>query len=512
MARDSASLNPEERWSMSVETWSERGSESARAPSREPASARLRPRLGPGEVLLQLWRSKGLMLLVFLPIVLLAAAAAMMLETKYTAATRLLVTLGSEYVFDPVVGEAGKGAFPQPEEVLQAESELAASPAIAERVIKQVGLVRLYPKIAQAEARDPARAHALDQGALEAFGKDFHALTTPKSSILKLTFAHPDPELAAETLNAFVKVYIDYRREVLDRRGVDGLGQQRAAIEGRLKAADDGLQAFLIANGVADFNSEKDSVTKLYGSLSDELSADQASLREAESRINGLGRELASTPRQQDLYVETTAGQEIANLKLEREKLLATYKPQSQAVQDVERKIKQLETFTAASPAQGVTRVGPNPTYQAMETDLASARATVEALKGKAVELERQRAAAEKRRTELAAMEPEFQRLSRDRDALETSAQTLAGREQSERLRADLSAQSASNISVYEPAEAPAKGSSPKRLVLIGGSAFAVLCALMAGLMRALSLRTLPTRASLERTLGLRALASAAER
>ncbi len=446
------------------------------------------------------------MLLVFLPIALLGAGASLMFPTRYAASTRLLVTLGQEYVFDPLVGEAGKGAFPQPEEVLQTEAELAASPVIAARVIKQIGLSRLYPKIAEAEAWGPDKAYALESRALDAFAKDFNATPAPKSLILKLTFAHPDPLLAAETLNAFVNVYIDYRREVLDKRSASGLGEQRAAIEGRLKTADDALLAFLAKNNISDFGAERDAVTHLFGKLTDDLSGVDASRRESESRIASLRSQLASTPRQTDLYVETTSGQELVNLKLEREKLLGRDKPASQAVQDVERKIQQLEASVANSPQEGLKRIGPNPTWQALETDLAGARANVEALKGKGAELLRQRIEAEKRRTDLAALETEFQRLSRDRDALASSAQTLAMREQIERSRTELAGRNSSSISIYEPARAPSRGSSPRRLIAIAGVAFGLATALMVGLLSAFSLRTLPTARSVERTLGLRVL------
>ncbi|MEP7209735.1 MAG: Wzz/FepE/Etk N-terminal domain-containing protein, partial [Alphaproteobacteria bacterium] len=374
---------------MSVDTWNERESAGAAAPVGNARVGRMRTQLGPGEAVLQLWRAKWLMLLVFLPIALLGAGASLLFPTRYAASTRLLVTLGQEYVFDPIVGEAGKGAFPQQEEVLQAEAELAASPVIAERVIKQIGLSRLYPKIAEAEARTPEKAYALDSQAVEAFAKDFSATSAPKSSILKLTFAHPDPQLAATTLNAFVKVYMDYRREVLDKRSGSGLGEQRAVIEARLKTADGALQAFLAKNSISDFAAEKDAVTRLFGTLTDDISGVEASRHESESRIASLRSQLTTTPRQTDLYVDTSSGQELFNLKLEREKLLVRYKPESQVVQDVERKIQQLETFVANSPQEGLKRVGPNPTWQVLETDLAAARANVEALKGKGGELVR---------------------------------------------------------------------------------------------------------------------------
>jgi uncharacterized protein involved in exopolysaccharide biosynthesis len=206
---------------VSVETWTERAPAGApERPAAPPRVGRARPRLGVADTLLHLWRAKWLMLLVFVPILLLGLAFMLLTPAKYTASTRLLVRLGAEYVFDPVVGDAAKGAFPQQQEVLQAEGELARSPVIAERVIKNVGLSRLYPKLAEAKLRSRnGNGYVVDEEALEAFAKNLDISSAPKSSILHMTFAHEDPELAAETLNRFVAEYLSYRQQVLSGRG-----------------------------------------------------------------------------------------------------------------------------------------------------------------------------------------------------------------------------------------------------------------------------------------------------
>ena len=170
---------------MSVETWTERAPSGApERPAAPPRVGRLRPRLGVADTLLHLWRAKWLMLLVFVPILLLGVAFTLLTPAKYTASTRLLVRLGAEYVFDPVVGDAAKGAFPQQEEVLQAEGELARSPAIAERVIKNVGLSRLYPQLAEAKLRSRnGDGYVVDQDALEVFAENLDISSAPKSSV-----------------------------------------------------------------------------------------------------------------------------------------------------------------------------------------------------------------------------------------------------------------------------------------------------------------------------------------
>ncbi len=343
----------------------------------------MRVRLGAADTALQLWRAKWLMLFVFLPIALFGIAIALLVPTKYPASTRLLVRLGQEYVFDPVVGDAAKGAFPQQEEVLQAETELARSPVIAERVIKRIGLDHLYPNLAVAKARAKnGESYAIDQRALEAFGKDLDVRSAPKSSILRLTYAHPEPQLAADTLNAFVAEYLMYRREVLSRGEVAGLSEQRGVIESRLEAADKGLQAYLARNGLSDFDAENTAATKLFADISDEASKVDASLSESAAKATGLRRLMQTTPREVDLYVETTSEQDLMKMRVERQDLLTRYRPDSRAVQDIDKRIAQLETFLKSAPAAGLRRIGPNPTFQALEADEAVQSATVSGADG----------------------------------------------------------------------------------------------------------------------------------
>jgi uncharacterized protein involved in exopolysaccharide biosynthesis len=498
---------------LSVETWTERtdaGAPPARAAARV---ARLRPKLGVADMLLQLWRAKWLMFLVFVPIALVGVAITLLAPTKYAANTRLLVRLGQEYVFDPIVGDAAKGAFPQQEEVLQAETELARSPVIAERVIAGMGLSQLYPNLAEAKlrARDGG-AYLVDQEALEAFAADFDVSSAPKSSILRMTFAHEEPTLAAATLNRFVTEYLKYRQEVLSGKGAAGLSEQRGVIEERLSEADKALRGYLAQHGLSDFDAETASAKKLFADISDEASKVEASLREAEAKSTGLSAQMTTTAKDVDLYVETTSEQDLVKLRLEREDLLARYLPDSRVVQDINRRIAQLEGFLKAAPAQGLRRIGPNPTWQALEADRAVQTANISAMTGRSSALAAQKNAAEARIARLAGLEPDYLKLKRDRDALEASAGAFATREQTERARSELASRSVDNISVYEAARPPTRGDSTKRMIAIAAGLFGLLTALAIGLLRVWSVKSFATAGSVERTLGVRVLATTRDR
>jgi uncharacterized protein involved in exopolysaccharide biosynthesis len=327
-----------------------------------------------------------------------------------------------------------------------------------------------------------------------------------------MTFAHEDPDLAAETLNRFVTEYLSYRQEVLSGRGAAGLSEQRSLIEERLEAADKSLRDYLTTNGLSGYDAEVASATKLFSDITDEQSKVEASLREAEAKSAGLARQMASTPREVDLYVETTSEQELVKLRLEREDLLTRYLPDSRAVKDIDRKITQLQGFLATAPAQGLRRIGPNPTWQALEADRAVQTANISALTGRAAALAMQKQQAADRIARLASLEPDYLRLKRERDALETSAGAFATREQAERARAELASRNVDNISVYEAARAPTRGDAGRRTIAIAAAIFGLLTALAVGLLRAWSVSSFATGNGIERTLGLPVLATVRER
>ncbi len=458
---------------MSVETRTERTSGGAPPARAQARIARLRPKLGLVDTLLQLWRAKWLMFLVFVPVALVGFAATLLTPTKYPASARLLVRVSQDYVFSPVSGEVARMAPPAHAEVLAAEAELARSGAVAERVIGAIGLSHLYPGLAARELRARTDAdYEASEEALATFARDLSVTTAPSSPILQLSYSHRDPQLAAATLNRVVSEYLKYRQEILSGQQIAGLSAQRAAIEDRLAVADGQLRDFLQANGLSDFEAEMFAMRNLLAGIADETVKAEAARSEAEARVASLTRQLASTPKQVDLYADSAGGD--------------------------------------ASPS--AVRRGLNPTWQALDADRSARTADLNALAGRLATLARQKQEAGGRIATLAALEPDYLRLKRERDALEASADAFAGREQAERARSELAARSVESISVYEAARPPAQSDDTRRAIILTTAIVGLLAALMAGLMRAWSSRGFATAGSLERTLGLTVIATARDR
>ena len=189
-------------------------------------------RYDPQELLALAWRERGFVAAVFVVLALMGAAAALQLKTLYPAHSSLLVRLGSEYVYDPRVGDAARGAVPENDQVIQSEIEILSSPALKAKVIADIGLDRLFPKLGRAYAHaSPARRRAVEGAAIKAMESGLKIVTAPGTSVVRLTYAHPDPQMAATALNTLIDEYLKYRSTVLVAQDANAIGDERQAFQ-----------------------------------------------------------------------------------------------------------------------------------------------------------------------------------------------------------------------------------------------------------------------------------------
>src|SRR5277367_4210890 len=132
---------------MTESAWAPESHRSARG-SRPGGEGRARPRYAPSDVAALLWREWPLMLIMFIVFALTGLAFALSLKTVYPAESSLLVRLGQEYVYQPRVGDAARGAVPESDAVIQSEVEILSSAQLKEKVIERIGIEKLFPDFA----------------------------------------------------------------------------------------------------------------------------------------------------------------------------------------------------------------------------------------------------------------------------------------------------------------------------------------------------------------------------
>ncbi|HEY9216966.1 MAG TPA: Wzz/FepE/Etk N-terminal domain-containing protein, partial [Phenylobacterium sp.] len=310
-----------------------------------------RPRYAPTDIPLLLWREKWLMLGVFLALfVPLIIAVALLAKPTYPTYASVLVRLGQEYVYEPRAGDAGRGAVPEPDTVIQAETEILGSEALKRRVIAKLGLSRIDPKLGLIYARGDAVAKnkALGQ-AVRAIEQNLDIVTAPDAPVIRIGFQHKDPDVAAAVLNTLLEEYLVYRRTVLIDPTSPVIEQQRIIFQQRLVDADQAYEDFLVSNRIGDFVAEKASLSQLQAQIEQQKYQTEAQLQERTARLAALNGQLGGVAQEVGIYrdINTAASDKLAQLRVQREDLLSRYKPDARPVREVDIQIAQLERAVA---------------------------------------------------------------------------------------------------------------------------------------------------------------------
>ena len=474
----------------------------------------VRPRYALADVPTLLWRERWLMLATFVVTALTGIAFAFTLKTNYPAHSSVLVKLGQEYVYQPRSGDAGRGAVPDNDQILQSESEIMASDALKVRVVRRLGVARIAPDQASAYANASAEGRDLIVAKLaQGIGRGLKIDTAPALPVIRLTYENHDPQLAAQILNTLLEEYLVYRRSVLLTPTAGALDDQRRAFAQRLAEADGAYQSFLASNRIGDFEADKSALSQLAAQIEQQQYANDAALKEKTARLAAIDGELADVAPEVALYHDSdpTAPAKLADLRVQREQLLARYKPDAQPVRDMDAQIARLEGAIAAgrTTTRGPERTGLNPVYQTFQTEKLQLSAELAGLRQTAAALADEMGQLTERRLRLAQLEPQYQALSLDRDALQTNVKDLTAKAEETEASQQIAAATNDNIRIVERATPPTEGKSLRKPVLALALAFAVFSAFCIGLLRMFLRPGLPTPASAGRTLDLPVLGAA---
>ena len=473
-----------------------------------------RPRYGPTDYVTLLWRDRWLMLGVFLAIFVVGLGAAVTMKTKYPATSSILVRLGQEYVYEPSVGDAARGAAPTTDQIIQSEVEILSSAELRRRVLLGLGMARVFPERAKAwtSAGAAKRQEIVDQ-AVVAMGTGLKVDSAPDTSVVRLTYSDTDPERAALVLNKLLDEYLIYRRSVLLDGAQPYVDQQLKVFQDKLGETDTAYQAFLAANSVDDYDAEKASLNTLLTSLTDEGYRVQARLKEIDGRLGEIGRQVGRISPEINLYHDTNpaTSDKLLQLQIERQDLLSRYKPDAQPVKDMDQRIAQLQAMLAqgAGQAPGARRIGVNPVYQTVQSEQISLNAESASLKSRQAALQAQMEQISARRQKLTEIEPQYLDFTRDRDLLQTEIRGLMQKRQESQASQSIAHGSNDNIRIVERPTPPSSGKSLKKVVAILAFLLGGFTALSIGVIRIFLRRGFATSASAGRTLDLPVLAAA---
>ncbi len=412
------------------------------------------------------WTQKLLALFVaiilFIPLAFLAWNA---LTPTYQAQSRLLVILDEN---DLTPGAAGSGGAFTLDQVMESETQILNSDAVRRRAIE-------------------SRSSVFSQSQLTAMRQGFSVSRAPNASVLVASFEDENADVAANTLNALIDAYLDYRVELLVGAPGEGVEERLEAAELEAARAEADLRAFLNEHGLVDFESERTSLlTRITDLEARHLSA-RADAAAARSFAQSLQQRLSNIPESIELYVENSVSGQLLELEVRRQELLARYQSSAPPVIAIDREIAALSEFIRSGGAEGrgQRRTGVNPVWQAMESERLQQESYSTSQSQLAAALQRQIDDARQQADRLRGLAPQHDRLARAAAARSEAAQRLSVQAADASARRNAPPGAADAVRVVERASPPSEASSLRvpavlaMAMLAGG--LGVLVALLRG-------------------------------
>lgn len=461
-------------------------------PARKQAAAAPAPSLGMSwvDLLIGLWRVKGLMFLVFIMVLGLGLVVAKNLPEEYVAYSRIRVSLADDVIYESLRKKDNQPGFaPGMDYLVNAELGFLNNQELAEQLSEKMGLAVLVPKeykkfknATNAEKRSLNHAKAVAE-----VHKRIKTSSRLKNPVITVTFKHKNPQIAADAINNYVQIYLNYRRTVLLNQRSNALGEQKMQFIARLNAKNDELRHFLRKNNITNIDSEMAALTTIFQTVSQNLYDVSAQYEQSAAQLQRFNQSMVNVTPEVYTSVTTNYNQTLVDLYVQRENLLARYTPTSQRVQELNQRIAQVENLANTTDVTGTRVMGRNRLYDNLETQRVRLETEVSALAARRNALVAHKADIEQRQRHLRDIKPAHDQIRRERDVLEANVEDFLTREEQEKAIQKLIEQNVDAVSIIEKARPPTK---PKSLMLIAAAASVVLAgflALVAGLYKALS-------------------------
>jgi uncharacterized protein involved in exopolysaccharide biosynthesis len=437
-----------------------------------------------------LFRHKWAMVFTFLAVTAAAGAHCLLATRVYESENDLYVTFGRD-TSSPINTSSGVGEAQETlnqQNILNSLIQVMTSGSVVDEVITEIGLKKLYPGIV---ASPPSSGTLLGAAERRMLKHDLKVQVAKNANIIQVIYDHPNPELAAKTVNLLVNKFIARELALLRDPQSNFLQERLEQYRTQLVQSEAALDGFRNQTGISSLDEERTLLLKQRAEMESSLANNQAQVAELENRKKALQSELANLPLNVEYADEDDASQsQLVQLKVQRQALLNNYRPDSQTVQDLDRQIQKLTDLQAGGQTR-VSKQMPSVSHENIEVDLNRAEAQINGLQESQSTLQQQRAEIVRRIATLDGQGTKLQDLERQNQIADLNYRTYNQYFEQARLGEGLNKQKITTISVIEPAtpaELPTYPRVPRILLMSGGLAV-ILAFLIAFLLEGLDER-----------------------
>jgi uncharacterized protein involved in exopolysaccharide biosynthesis len=398
-----------------------------------------RLRDGVGAVIGALRRKRHVFFAVAGALFVLSSLAILLQTPLYESTAQMIIKVGRELVYQPEVG-ADRAVLPRDTQaVINSELAILRSEPVIEGVVERVGLERIYPDLVAAwkesavsgETQSDAQSLVIAEAA-ERLRGGLETAALPETDVLQVSFRHPDPIVARDTVDALVEEFLDGHLEAFAQPEiVQFLTTRVDEYERRLAESESALREFQSAH--PSFAHEQPQIVLL-----EERERVRTQIDDLDSQISSIRLSLL-----QDDAAISDARSQLLQLQVEESQLKG-------------------ERRTAAREQRAVIQRFINARMSELDEQL-------QPVVDKRTELEARLDEIQSELVQLPALATEHRKLERQRNSDEEQFTHAVGRLRDARLSSEMDRERIASINVIQPARvAPRPIWPPSKPISVG--------------------------------------------
>jgi uncharacterized protein involved in exopolysaccharide biosynthesis len=423
------------------------------------------------DILQTFLRRKVLFAIVAGAVCLAGAGYLLLTPPLYLSGATLVLHFGSQAIPDIDRSELPSDQLQgsnEHREILYSDADILRSPELIRNVIQELGLPRLYPRIA-AQNLDTARKLT---EAEQVFTTNLVVDVGLQSDVLSASFLNPNAQVAHDAVQQLLNRFFAQESAVYANPQLQFAETEANSARNALTVAQDKLSAFKTQNKIANLSEQ---VSQLLGARTDvenRLRIAQGRVLEAQQQQDALKNLLSTVPADVtgsaigDQYTAADAVESrLDELRAKRQQMGSTYRADSPVFAQLDTQIGSLERAARMRTAQARTRSSsqPSPVYESIKTDYL--RASAEAISARQPEqvLTQQLSQINDRIADLEGQQNQYDDLTRAVQIQSDTYRALAIRYQTARVEANRNAQNISAATVISAPIVPQEPARPRR-------------------------------------------------
>jgi uncharacterized protein involved in exopolysaccharide biosynthesis len=434
-----------------------------------------------------LFKRKVQILICFFATTFVVTIATFLIQSTYEAKAQILVKIGRQNLYLPPNSANGHFINYSRDDQINSEIELLKSRSLAQKAINALGpeiilgakskVGKLFDTFSKIKTQFFSREQtdtSLEDAVLK-FEQSLSVIGVKKSEVIVIKFKHQDPDTAALIVNTLVDLYLD--EHLLIHRNPQThsfFEEQSQVLKDKLTHAEEKLKSFKKDNNLTDLDEQQRLLLNHISNLQSELNSTLSLQAETENRIHQISRQLDKTAKTVPQWEEVDHSPILINdlkaklveLKLKEKEFSTKYTPQSRRLKNVKEEIAILQNNLAKmeSKRYGKSRVGPNATSEKLQNELFRNQAESKALAAKKETQSSQLADYQSKLDLLNQMAVKLNHLEQAVDLNRQNHRLYLAKIEESRISDAMDNKKISNVSLMEPALAPLKPESPKKL------------------------------------------------